>query len=162
MKEGKIMFKTAFDLTPDDISFIKTTTNGINGIDDSLTISTAPISISATVATSASKFYDDDMLDYLLKDLIQEKAKEAEQVLKEEEAKSAKRNVKNFNKKIKKVVFNDPATIVFWKNGDKTVVKCQPGEEFDKEKGLALAIVKYMIADNKGCFNDIFKKWIDE
>lgn len=156
MKEGKIMFKTAFDLTPDEISrLIKTT---INEIDDSLTISTAPISVTGSI----SKFYDDDMLDYLLKDLIQERAKEAEQVLKEEEAKSAKRNVKNFNKKIKKVVFNDPATIVFWKNGDKTVVKCQPGEEFDKEKGLALAIVKYMIADNKGCFNDIFKKWIDE
>ena len=156
MKEGKIMFKTAFDLTPNDISFIKTTINGMD--DNNLTISTAPI----TVTGSISKFYDDDMLDYLLKDLIQERAKEAEQTLKEEEAKSAKRNVKNFNKKIKKVVFNDPATIVFWKNGDKTVVKCQPGEEFDKEKGLALAIVKYMIADNKGCFNDIFKKWIDE
>lgn len=158
MKEGKIMFKTAFDLTPDDISLIKTTINGIGMDNSNLTISTAPI----TVTGSISKFYDDDMLDYLLKDLIQERAKEAEQVLKEEEAKSAKKNVKNFNKKIKKVVFNDPATIVFWKNGDKTVVKCQPGEEFDKEKGLALAIVKYMIADNKGCFNDIFKKWIDE
>jgi hypothetical protein len=156
MKEGKIMFKTAFDVTPDNIGFVKTI---INEMDD-IRVSTAPIS--ATIATSTSKFYDDDMLDYLLKDLIQERAKEAEQVLKEEEAKSAKRNVKNFNKKIKKVVFNDSATIVFWKNGDKTVVKCQPGEKFDKEKGLALAIVKYMIADNKGCFNDIFKKWINE
>lgn len=156
MKEGKIMFKTAFDVTPDNIGFVKTI---INEMDD-IRVSTAPIS--ATIAAPISKFYDDDMLDYLLKDLIQEKAKEAEQTLKEEEAKSAKRHVNNFNKKIKKVIFNNPATIVFWKNGDKTVVKCQPGEEFDKEKGLALAIVKYMIADNKGCFNDIFKKWIDE
>ena len=42
---------------------------------------------------------------------------------------------------IKKVIFNDPATIVFWKDGTKTVVKCE-NEEFDEEKGLAMAIVK--------------------
>ena len=63
--------------------------------------------------------------------------------------------------KIKKVIFNDPATIVFWKDGEKTVVKCQDGEEFDKEKGLAMAIVKYCCG-NHGFYNDIFRKWCDE
>ena len=43
---------------------------------------------------------------------------------------------------IKNVIFNDPATIVFWKDGTKTVVKCQDGDEFDPEKGLAMAIAK--------------------
>lgn len=62
---------------------------------------------------------------------------------------------------IKKVIFNDPATIVFWKDGEKTVVKCQDGEEFDKEKGLAMAIVKYCCG-NHGFYNDIFRKWCDE
>lgn len=42
----------------------------------------------------------------------------------------------------KKVIFNDPATIVFWNDGTKTVVKRYPGEPWDPEKGLAMAIVK--------------------
>ena len=45
-----------------------------------------------------------------------------------------------FGFKIKDVIFNDPATIVFWEDGGKTVVQCQNGEEFDPEKGLAMAI----------------------
>lgn len=33
---------------------------------------------------------------------------------------------------IKKVIFNPPATIVFWLDGTKTVVKCKEGEEFSE------------------------------
>lgn len=61
---------------------------------------------------------------------------------------------------ITKVIFNDPATIVVWKDGSKTVVKCQEGDVFDKEKGLALAISKKVLG-NKSNFNNVFKKWID-
>lgn len=43
---------------------------------------------------------------------------------------------------IKRVIFNPPATIVFWSDGEKTVVKCSKNESFDPEKGLAMAIVK--------------------
>lgn len=63
--------------------------------------------------------------------------------------------------KIKRVIFNKPATIVFWANGDKTVVKCQKGEKYDKEKGLAMAVSKY-IYGNKSNFNNIFEKFIGE
>lgn len=59
---------------------------------------------------------------------------------------------------IKNVIFNDPATIVFWADGTKTVVKAE-GEKFDPEKGLALAISKYYF-NNKGYYFDVFKKWI--
>ena len=59
------------------------------------------------------------------------------------------------------VIFNDPATIVFWSDGTKTVVKCGKNDTFDKEKGLAMAIVK-RITGNKGRFNEIFKKWVTE
>ena len=45
---------------------------------------------------------------------------------------------------IHKVIFNDPATIVLWYDGTKTVVKCGPEDKFDTEKGLAMAIVKKM------------------
>ena len=63
--------------------------------------------------------------------------------------------------RIKQVIFNDPATIVIWEDGTKTVVKCQPGDVYDKEKGLALCIAKKYFG-NKGNFNEIFKKWIPE
>ena len=57
---------------------------------------------------------------------------------------------------IKEVIFHDPATIVYWKDGTKTVVKCQD-EQFDKEKGLLAAIAK-KVYGNKGNFNNIIKK----
>ena len=59
---------------------------------------------------------------------------------------------------IEKVVFNDPATIVIWKDKTKTVVKCQEGDEFDPEKGLAMAIAKKALG-NKSNFNNTIKKW---
>lgn len=62
------------------------------------------------------------------------------------------------NVSIRKVIFNDPATVVLWSDGTKTVVKCGPDDIFDKEKGLAMAIVKKM-AGNDSRFHKIFKKW---
>ena len=61
---------------------------------------------------------------------------------------------------ITKVIFNDPATIVIWSDGTKTVVKCDERDEFDPEKGLAMAICKKHFGG--GFYNDIFKKWIPE
>jgi len=62
--------------------------------------------------------------------------------------------------KIKDVIYNDPATIVFWEDGTKTVVKCK-NEKFDPEKGLAMAFSKKMLG-NKGNYYNIFKKWLPE
>lgn len=62
------------------------------------------------------------------------------------------------NVNIRKVIFNNPATIVLWSDGTKTVVKCGPDDIFDKEKGLAMAIVKKM-AGNDSRFHKVFKKW---
>lgn len=62
---------------------------------------------------------------------------------------------------IKDVIFNYPATIVIWNDGTKTVVKCQPGDVYNKETGLALCIAKKFLG-NKGNFNEVFKKWIPE
>lgn len=60
---------------------------------------------------------------------------------------------------IKKVVFNDPATIVMWSDGSKTVVKCQPGDKYSEELGLAMCIAKKYYG-NTGAYNDIFKRFI--
>ena len=59
---------------------------------------------------------------------------------------------------IKKVIFNDPATIVMWSDGTKTVVKCQECDIFDPEKGLAMAIAKKAYG-NKGRYFEQIKKW---
>lgn len=65
----------------------------------------------------------------------------------------------NYIPEIKNVIFNDPATIVFWEDGTKTVVKCQDGDEFDPEKGLAMAITKKAYG-NKGSYCNKLKKWL--
>lgn len=66
--------------------------------------------------------------------------------------------------KVEKVIFNEPATIVLWSDGTKTVVKCDENEKFDKEKGLAMAIAKRFLRTNTTGSNyyDEFKKWIPE
>ena len=43
---------------------------------------------------------------------------------------------------VEKVVFHDPATIVYWKDGTKSVVKCSEGDKYDPEKGFAIAVAK--------------------
>lgn len=62
---------------------------------------------------------------------------------------------------IKKVIFNDPATIVLWDDNTKTVVKCQDGDSYSKELGLAMCIAKKYLG-NKGNFNETFKKYIGD
>lgn len=62
---------------------------------------------------------------------------------------------------IKDVIFNEPATIIIWKDGTKTVVKCQEGEDYDPEKGMAMAISKKALG-NKGNYCEVFKKWLPE
>lgn len=55
-----------------------------------------------------------------------------------------------------KVIFNNPATIVIWSDGSKTVVKCH-NEDFDPEKGLAMAICKKVLG---GAYHKIFKTYL--
>lgn len=61
--------------------------------------------------------------------------------------------------RIKHVIFNGPATIVFWQDDTKTVVKCREGDTFDPEKGLAMAIAKKALGNEDGYYEDI-KKWL--
>lgn len=63
---------------------------------------------------------------------------------------------------IKKVIFNAPAVIVFWDdNSPKTIVKAGFGDDYDEEKGLAMAIAKKALG-NEGNYYEVFKKWIGE
>ena len=62
---------------------------------------------------------------------------------------------------IEKVIFNDPATIVLWEDGSKTVVKVQDGDTFDKEKGLAMALLKKLLGNNGNYYKEI-KRWTED
>lgn len=58
---------------------------------------------------------------------------------------------------VKKVIFNPPYTIVFWEDEIKTIVKCGENEQYDPEKGLAMA---KRLFGNHGYYYDVFKKWL--
>lgn len=58
------------------------------------------------------------------------------------------------------VIFNDPATIVFWSDGTKTVVKCCEDDVFDEEKGLAMAVCKKVSGNDSKAFHRGLKRWI--
>lgn len=62
---------------------------------------------------------------------------------------------------IKKVYFNNPVTVVLWVDGTKTIVRCQEGDVYSEETGLAMAIAKKVFG-NKGNFNEVFKKFIPD
>ena len=64
---------------------------------------------------------------------------------------------------IQKVIFNGPATIVLYVdkfgNERKVVTKCSEWDEYDPEKGLAIAFSKILLGDD---FRKTFQKWMPE
>lgn len=60
---------------------------------------------------------------------------------------------------IKKVIFNPPATVVYWSDRTKTVVKCNVNDIFDPEKGLAMAIAKRCV-DNTSAYYAEIRHWV--
>ena len=60
-----------------------------------------------------------------------------------------------------KIIINEKkkTTVAIWGDGSKTVVKCQPGDEFDAEKGIAMCFVKRSFK-NRGCYNDWMREVI--
>jgi hypothetical protein len=62
---------------------------------------------------------------------------------------------------IKNVYCNDPVTVVMWEDGTKTMVRCQEGDVYSAETGLALCIAKKALG-NMPNFNNVFRKWIPE
>ena len=61
---------------------------------------------------------------------------------------------------IKDVIFNPPATIIFWMDGTKTVVKDQGEVFYDPEKGMAMAVAKKAFG-NQGNYYNQFAKYLD-
>lgn len=59
-----------------------------------------------------------------------------------------------------RVIFNEPATIVFWNDGTKTIVKCSEHDTFTKEGGFAAALAKKMY--KTGGIKKILKGSVDQ
>jgi len=59
---------------------------------------------------------------------------------------------------IKEVRFQDRATIVFWKDGTKTVTKCHKDDAYNPEAAMAMCMLKKLIGD--GSYNEAFKRFI--
>ena len=54
------------------------------------------------------------------------------------------------------VIYNDPATIVEWSDGSKTVVKCDPEDSYDEREGFLLCCAKKLMG-NTGAYNDYMR-----
>ncbi len=53
------------------------------------------------------------------------------------------------------IIYNKPYTIVEFDDGDKVVVKCN-NENFDKEKGVAMAIIRKLYNNRQE-----FRRWVE-
>ena len=62
-----------------------------------------------------------------------------------------------------KIVINKEkgTTVALWRDGTKTIVKCQHGETFDAEKGVAMCFMKRYFK-NRGCYNDWMREVLKE
>ena len=63
--------------------------------------------------------------------------------------------------KIKRIIFNPPATVVFWEDATKTVVKCSEDDEFDPEIGVAMCFMK-KIYGSRHAFSKMVEKYITD
>ena len=57
-----------------------------------------------------------------------------------------------------RIIFNNPATIILWKDGTKTVVKCGPNDVYDPEKGLAMCLLKKLCGNDGIMFHRTIRK----
>lgn len=57
-----------------------------------------------------------------------------------------------------RVIFNDPATVVLWVDGSKTVVKCHDGDAYSRRTGLLMCMAKKALG-NTGRWLDVLREW---
>lgn len=136
-----------------------------------MTIKTTPIATTPIATTSIEdmingaiqdydkkRVFSDDMLLDLLSDNIAQIIEEDKQILKRRIKREKRAAINSFIKLIRNVYFveNKGLTVVIWKDGTRTEVKCQDGDEYNKEAGLAYCIIKYLFG-NISEYNEIFK-----
>lgn len=60
--------------------------------------------------------------------------------------------------KVVKVIYSGKATILFWEDGEKTVVKCNKEDKFDRMLGFLTAYYQRMSRDSKTEFSKLYDK----
>ena len=60
------------------------------------------------------------------------------------------------------VIFDGPATIVFWSDGTKTIVKCTDGDAYAYDVGIAMATLKKIFGDQYGAYRHDMRNAIKE
>ncbi|MBO7421909.1 MAG: hypothetical protein J6T99_00795, partial [Oscillospiraceae bacterium] len=63
---------------------------------------------------------------------------------------------------IDRVIFNGPATIVFWEDGSKTMVKCMEGDTFSYDTGIAMATLKKIFGQTYPAYRADVRKAIKD
>lgn len=146
----------------DSVSFYEAESNGDIYIDTDITVSCLDEYHKKTLYFMTARNYDHLIflkVDKATTDMekIKDEFKKI-QIQREEAAREANKRYQN-TPQVKKVIYNDPATIVFWTDGTKTVVKCGERDTYDTEKGLAMCFVKKWFG-NKGNYYNKFYKWL--
>lgn len=108
-----------------------------------------------------NRTFSDDVLGDLLADLIKKKVKDEAKEFEAALLRARKDHINTVIRNINKIRFDEGWTIIFWKSGAVTKVRCQDGEPFDYEKGIAMAIIKHMYGDIS-YYNEIFKKTLEQ
>ena len=62
---------------------------------------------------------------------------------------------------VERIIYHEPATIVFWSDGTKTVVKCMKEQEFNKYYGFIAALAKRVFGSNSAV-ERIIRKYGEE
>ena len=63
---------------------------------------------------------------------------------------------------IKRVIFDGPATIVFWSDDTKTVVKCTEDDSYSYEVGIAMCTLKKIFGETYGMYRHDVRHAIDD
>lgn len=61
---------------------------------------------------------------------------------------------------IKKVLYKNPATVVFWSDGTKTVAKTHGGDSYNPESGLVICVLKKLHGSSN--VRNLLKSWVRE
>lgn len=61
---------------------------------------------------------------------------------------------------IKEVIYSNPATIVLWSDGSRTVVKCSTMDCYSEEVGLVMCIMKKQMGNKK--FKQLLNSWLPD
>jgi len=64
------------------------------------------------------------------------------------------------NTYIKEVIYSNPATIVIWSDGTKTISKCTENDEYNEEMGLVLCVLKKTLGATQ--VKNILADWVPE